>query len=89
MEMEEGGCGEMEGVEVERARGWKWKNGAGGVDTGIVAGLDMSAGPAVDVALDVAPTRGASEVRVMVQLRRWGLQYIQAGRERVCDGVVE
>ena len=45
----------------------------------------MSAGPAVDV----APTRGASEVRVMVQLRRWGLQYIQAGRERVCDGVVE
>ena len=66
------------------------KSGPGGVDcTGIVAGLDMSAGPAVDVALDVAPTRGASEVRVMVQLRRWGLQYIQAGRERVCDGVVE
>ena len=62
------------------------RSGPGGVDcTGVVAGLDMSAGPAVDV----APTRGASEVRVMVQLRRWGLQYIQAGRERVCDGVVE
>ena len=62
------------------------RSGPGGVDcTGVVAGLDMSAGHAVDV----APTRGASEVRVMVQLRRWGLQYIQAGRERVCDGVVE
>ena len=62
------------------------RSGPGGVDcTGVVAVLDMSTGPTVDV----APTRGASEVRVMLQLRRWGLQYIQAGRERVCDGVVE